>query len=156
MRVTPHPRDEQGHQHKDQTSSLPAQIRHHSARQWQDEKRAGKSQGQKQGDKDSLYLGGGMKSHFSHLWLCDPMDHTPRGSSLHGIFQARILDWVIMPFSRGSSQLRDWTSSLVSLALAGIFFITSVTWEALWKGRVSLRETESDIFTRKTKKIQLL
>ena len=35
--------------------------------------------------------------------LCDPMDCRPPGSSVHGILQARILDWVAIPFSRGSS-----------------------------------------------------
>ena len=39
--------------------------------------------------------------------LCDPMDHSLPGSSVHGILQARILEWVVMPFSRGSSQHRD-------------------------------------------------
>ena len=38
------------------------------------------------------------------LTLCDPMDYT-----VHGIFQARILEWVGIPFSRGSSQTRDRT-----------------------------------------------
>ena len=33
--------------------------------------------------------------------LCDPMDRSPPGSSVHGIFQARILEWVAIPFSRG-------------------------------------------------------
>ena len=41
--------------------------------------------------------------------LCDPMDCSPPGSSVHGIFQARILEWVAMPFSRGLSQHRDQT-----------------------------------------------
>ena len=41
--------------------------------------------------------------------LCDPMDCNPPGSSVHGILQARILEWVVIPFSRGSSQPRDWT-----------------------------------------------
>ena len=41
--------------------------------------------------------------------LCDPVDCSLPGSSVHGIFQARILDWVAIPFSRGSSWLRDWT-----------------------------------------------
>ena len=41
--------------------------------------------------------------------LCDPMDHSPSGSSVHGILQARILEQVVMPFSRGSSWPRDWT-----------------------------------------------
>ena len=41
--------------------------------------------------------------------LCDPMDCSPPCSSVHGILQARILEWVAMPFSRGSSWLRDQT-----------------------------------------------
>ena len=41
--------------------------------------------------------------------LCDPMDCSPPGSSVHGILQARILEWVAISFSRGSSQPRDWT-----------------------------------------------
>ena len=45
----------------------------------------------------------------SYLILCDPMDCNPPGSSVHGIFQARILEWVAIPFSRGSFQLRDQT-----------------------------------------------
>ena len=39
--------------------------------------------------------------------LCDPTDHSPPGSSVHRILQARILEWVAMPSSRGSSQPRD-------------------------------------------------
>ena len=39
--------------------------------------------------------------------LCIPMDANPPGSSVHGIFQARLLEWVVMPSSRGSSQPRD-------------------------------------------------
>ena len=41
--------------------------------------------------------------------LCDPMDCRPPGSSIHGILQARILKWVAMPSSRGSSWPRDRT-----------------------------------------------
>ena len=37
------------------------------------------------------------------------MDYSPPGSSVHGILQARILEWVAISFSRGSSQIRDWT-----------------------------------------------
>ena len=40
----------------------------------------------------------------SCLTLCDPMDCSPAGSSVHGILQARILEWVAISFSRGSSQ----------------------------------------------------
>ena len=39
--------------------------------------------------------------------LCDSMDNSPQVSSVRGIFQARILEWVAIPFSRGSSQPRD-------------------------------------------------
>ena len=39
----------------------------------------------------------------------NPMDYSPPGSSLHGIFQARILEWMVIPSSRGSSPPRDWT-----------------------------------------------
>ena len=53
------------------------------------------------------------------LILCDPMDCSPPGSSVHGISQARILEWVAIPFYRGSSQPRDWT--WVS-CIAGRFF----------------------------------
>ena len=41
--------------------------------------------------------------------LCDPVDYSPPGSSIHGILQARILEWVAISFSRGSSQPRDRT-----------------------------------------------
>ena len=45
----------------------------------------------------------------SCLTLCDPTDHSPPGSSVHEILQARILEWVAMPSSRGSSGPKDWT-----------------------------------------------
>ena len=60
------------------------------------------------------------------LTLCDHMDCSPPGSSVHGILQARILEWVAIAFSRGFSQPRDriWVSSM-----AGIFFtIWSIRW----------------------------
>ena len=41
--------------------------------------------------------------------LCNPMDCSPPGSSLHGILQARMLEWIAIPFSRGSSRARDQT-----------------------------------------------
>ena len=43
------------------------------------------------------------------LTLCYPMDCSLQGFSVHGIFQARVLEWVAIPFSRGSSWPRDWT-----------------------------------------------
>ena len=47
----------------------------------------------------------------SCLTLCNPMDCSLPGSSVHGFLQARILEWVAIPFSRGSSQPRIWTWS---------------------------------------------
>ena len=44
-----------------------------------------------------------MLSHFSCVSLCNPVDCSPSGSSVHGVLQARILEWVVMPSSRGSS-----------------------------------------------------
>ena len=43
----------------------------------------------------------------SCLTLCDPMDYSPLVSSVHGVFQARILKWGAISFSRGSSRPRD-------------------------------------------------
>ena len=63
----------------------------------------------------------------SCLTLCDPTDCNPPGSPVHGIFQVRILEWVAIPLSRGSSQPRDW--SLV-LCIVGRFFTIWATGEA--------------------------
>ena len=41
--------------------------------------------------------------------LCDPVDCSLPGSSVHAILQARVLEWGAIAFSRGSSQPRDWT-----------------------------------------------
>ena len=46
---------------------------------------------------------------FSCPTLCDPIDHSLPGSSVHGILQARILEWVAMPSSSEFSWPRDWT-----------------------------------------------
>ena len=59
-----------------------------------------------------------------------PIDCSPPGSSVHGILQARILEWAAISFSRGSSPPRDQTRiSYMSPALAGGFFITGTTWD---------------------------
>ena len=44
------------------------------------------------------------------LSICNPMDCSPLGSSVHGIFQTRILEWVVISYSRGSSQSKYWGS----------------------------------------------
>ena len=46
---------------------------------------------------------------ISRVHLCDPMDHSPSGCSVHGILQARVLQWVAISISRESSWPRDWT-----------------------------------------------
>ena len=85
-----------------------------------------------------------MKSHCLYLVLCclqscltfcDPMDCNPPGSSVHGISQARILEWVTISFSRGSSQLRDQTH--VS-CLAGGFLTTEPLQKPMPQGCHSL------------------
>ena len=53
--------------------------------------------------------GGGGLVTKSYPTLYDPVDYSPPGSSVHGILQARILEWDSIPFSRGSSQPRDRT-----------------------------------------------
>ena len=53
------------------------------------------------------------------LTLCDSVDCSPPGSSVHGILQAKILVWVAIPFLRGSSQPKD--QSWVSCTAGGFF-----------------------------------
>ena len=62
--------------------------------------------------------------------LYDPVDCSPPGFSVHGILQTRILEWVAIPFSRGSSRPRDraWVSRI-----AGRFFTVWTTREAFMK-----------------------
>ena len=67
----------------------------------------------------------------SPLTLCNPMDYSLPGSSVHGILQARILEWVAISFSRGLSQPRDWTPCLLCLLhCRQIFFYCCTTCEA--------------------------
>ena len=58
----------------------------------------------------STWLGYLVLSHFSLVWLCVTLQTvSPPGSSIHGMLQARILEWVVMLSFRGSSLPRDWT-----------------------------------------------
>ena len=59
--------------------------------------------------------------------LCDPVDCSPPGSSVHGILQARLWQWVAISSSRGSSQPRDQTQVSCN---AGRFFTVWATGEA--------------------------
>ena len=54
--------------------------------------------------------------------LCDPIECSPPGSSVHGILQTRILEWFAMPFSRGSSRPRDQTCTSCGSCIAEGFF----------------------------------
>ena len=65
-----------------------------------------------------------MLSDFSHVQLW------PARLSVHGVLQARILEWVAIYFSRGFSQPRIEPASLMSPALASRLSTTSTTWEA--------------------------
>ena len=56
---------------------------------------------------------------FSRVWLCNPIDCSPAGSSVHEIFQARVLGWIAISNSRGSSQPMSHAFP------AGIFFTTA-------------------------------
>ena len=63
---------------------------------------------------------------------------SPPGSSVHGILQARILEWVAMPSSRRSFPPRNWTHISGVSCLSGRFFIHCATWETLskyWAGQ---------------------
>ena len=60
----------------------------------------------------------------SYPTLCDPMHWKPLGSSVHGIFLARILECVAISYSRGSSWSTDWTCITYVSCIAGKFFTT--------------------------------
>ena len=65
--------------------------------------------------------------------LCNPMDFSPWSSSVHGIFQAIMLEWVATSSSRGSARLRDRTGSPTAPALGGGFFYHWAAWKTLLK-----------------------
>ena len=91
----------------------------------------------------------------SCLTLCEPMDCSLPGSSVQAIFQARILEWMVISSSRGSCQPKDQTLSLASPALAGGFFATlppgkpiSLIWRIQKNGtdeRTGKAETQSQL-----------
>ena len=81
-----------------------------------------------------------VPSHFScvRLFRNPPMDYSPPGSAVHGILWARILDWVAVTSSRGSSQLMDRILSLLSPVLAGGFFTNNATWKTCINNNASI------------------
>ena len=72
-----------------------------------------------------------------YLILCDPMDCSPPGSTVRGIFQARILEWVAISFSRGPSQSSDQTQVSCISCIGRQILYHCTTWEVLsffkWK-----------------------
>ena len=68
----------------------------------------------------------------SCLTLCNPMDCSPPGSSVHGTVQARKLEWVAIPFSRGSSRPRGRTCVSWVSCIDRLILYHWATWEALW------------------------
>ena len=79
--------------------------------------------------------------------LCDPMDCSLPGSSVYGILRARILEWVAIPFSRGSSWPRDRT--WVSYIAGGFFIIWAIT-EILKKKICTSRSSVWTLWPRPT------
>ena len=71
-----------------------------------------------------------LLSCISRVWLWNPMDCSPPGSSVHEILQGRILKWVAMPSFGDLPHPGMEPTSLMSPALAGGFFTSNATWEA--------------------------
>ena len=65
-----------------------------------------------------------------------PMDCSPPGLAVHGIFQARILDWVAISYSRGSSPSKDWTRVSCTPCVSRQILYHCTTWETpywIWR-----------------------
>ena len=78
----------------------------------------------------------------SYLILRNPMDYNPPGSSVHGIFQTRILECIAIPFSRVSSQPRDWTQFS---HIAGRFFTVWASREFYWRHSSKLKHKNKSL-----------
>ena len=102
---------------------------------------------------------------LSHVRLCNPMDCSLPGSTVYGIFQARILEWVAISFSRRSSWPRDWTWVSHSVGIVGRRFTIWATrevtqpkspnilcrasrWLAFWETPTPLNGTSPDLACR--------
>ena len=92
---------------------------------------------------NQLYFNKVKVKSFSRVRLCDPVDCSPPGSSIHGILQARILEWVAIFFSRGSSRPRDQTQ--VS-RIAGRHFNLWATIKSWLKKKYNIPKKTSNIY----------
>ena len=66
-----------------------------------------------------------------HPTLCDPMDSSSPGSSVYGIFQAWIPQWVAISYSRGPSQARDWTHFFCVSCIGRQILYYFITWDVM-------------------------
>ena len=103
-----------------------------------------------------------MLSHFSHVWLSwDPMDYSPPGSSVHGILQTRILDWVAMPFSRVLCALRyakrfsNISSMLITVLIRTLQWSLFYLWRTRHKKIISLPKVTQLVSGRNWIQIQV-
>ena len=83
--------------------------------------------------------------------LCNSMHCSPPNFSVHGIFQARILEWVAMPSSKGSSRTRDWIRVSCVSCTGRLILYHFATWEAHFlslvttlKGKLQQRTDEEN------------
>ena len=82
----------------------------------------------------------------SYPTLCDPMNHSLPRFSVHGISQARILEWVAISFSRGSFRSRNWTlSSCCISCFAGGFFTAELLRKPVWEWTTHLSYSRIEI-----------
>ena len=92
-----------------------------------------------------------------YLTLCDHKDCSPLSSSAHGILQAKILEWVAMPSSRGSSQPRDWTRVSYISCISRQVLHHCATWEAwTWAYGFVKHTAQGASYTRSNWKAQLV
>ena len=82
----------------------------------------------------SLFIDMAGNTPFLNVWLCNPMDCSLPGSSVHGVFQAQILEWVALSSSRSRPDPGIKPASPASPVLVGRSFTTSAPWETISQG----------------------
>ena len=82
----------------------------------------------------------------SCLTLCDPVDCTPSGSSVYGILQARVLEWIAVPFSRGSSWPKDPTHVSYTVDSLPIEPLTLIIWGLIVYFQKNTHETMNLVY----------
>ena len=81
--------------------------------------------------------------YLSHVLLCHPRDCSLPGSSVHGIFQARVLDWVAISFSRGSSQSFACLFQFSSVQLLSHVQLFATPWTVALQASLSITNSQS-------------